>query len=403
MISPPTTEECPAVAAPESPELIRLYNTYTPGPDSIGAKLTRAIAARGRDDPLIAATSTDFALYPGGGRPPTVEGFRIATRGFKELSAISHLGPAVASLVAIRTLLGDGSWQVDAERLLAEVETTRVTNSPKLWQKTIAVGAHRGREEAIADMIDYSCAVTARYLRRALADENYLTPESLRDDYLAGGGAADLPVPVNHVMIATFFLVEMDIGHRLIRWFRGQDIDWERAMVMIAGRHGRPTAGVTWNTSTVATIVLAASGDRLPRERMYVAPHAPTFPTPTDGDLAEVIAVGERLRAIWCRIRASVELGPLMFDGYPKYTPGPVQTPDVTDFGITEVSEMPAIHSPDDMRAMVTRLRVILEDPRQLVSGCVTDYVAAQLTAVDNDPARVVVPGLDGVSYPTIL
>jgi hypothetical protein len=50
---------------------------------------------------------------------------------------------------------------------------------------------------------------------------------------------------------------------------------------------------------------------------------------------------------------------------------------------------------------MVTRMRVLLEDPRQLLSGCVTDFAVASLASVDNDPTRVVVPGLTGVHYPT--
>jgi hypothetical protein len=61
---------------------------------------------------------------------------------------------------------------------------------------------------------------------------------------------------------------------------------------------------------------------------------------------------------------------------------------------------MPLISGPDDMLAMTTRLRVVIEDPRQLLSGCVTDYAAQQLMAVNNDPAQVIVPGLDNRTYP---
>lgn len=64
------------------------------------------------------------------------------------------------------------------------------------------------------------------------------------------------------------------------------------------------------------------------------------------------------------------------------------------------MAELPAIAGPDDWLAMNTRLRVVLEDPRQLLSGCVADYAVDQLQAHGNDPARVVVPGLDGCAYP---
>ena len=387
----------------ENPELLRLYTAYTAHPTGIGRHLARSYAAETSHAPLLVATGADFALYRGDGRPPLVEGYRLSPRGFKELTAVSHLGPAVASLVYLRTVLGDGSWRADAERLLAEVKNSRAANSVELWRDHIAVEAYRGREREIAGLVDYSCAVTARYLSAALADEDYLTDRTLRADYLEGGGTAHLPVPVNHMMVATFFLAGIDVSFRIGRWLRALDVDWERAMVIIAGRQGRATAGVTWTTSSIATMILGASGHRLPLERMYLAPHAPTFATPRDGDLSEVAALEEPLRGIWCATRATVELGALMFDGYPRYTPAGVHFPDVSDPLVTEISEMPAVRSTTDMRALVTRLRVVMEDPRQLLSGAVVDLAVAALAAADWDPARVSVPGLTGVRYPTDL
>ncbi|MEQ7004951.1 DUF5624 domain-containing protein [Actinopolymorpha sp. B17G11] len=390
-------------AACESPELLRLFTAYTAQPEGIGRQLARAVVTRSTNDPLIVATGADLAIYPGGGKPPQVESFRLSPRGFKELTAVSHLGPAVASLVHLRTVLGDSSWRSGAERLLAEVTSTRLANSVELWRDRIAVEAFQGREQQVADLVDYSCAITARYLAAALADEDYLTPETLRSDFLAGGGEVEVPVPMNHMMVATFFLAGLDVSFRITRWLRSYDIDWERAMVVIAGQQGRPTAGVTWATNSVATMILGASSHRLPLERMYLAPHAETFATPTGGDLSEVAAFEQRFRDLWCGTRATVELGAVMFDGYPRYAPAGVRFPDVSDPAVTEVSEMPFIGSADDMHAMVTRLRVLLEDPRQLLSGAVVDFAVESLAAANYDPTRVVVPGLTGVLYPTDL
>jgi hypothetical protein len=41
-----------------------------------------------------------------------------------------------------------------------------------------------------------------------------------------------------------------------------------------------------------------------------------------------------------------------------------------------------------------------MEDPRQLLSGAVTDYASSQLVRSANDPSAVTVPGLDGEPYP---
>lgn len=388
------------MAANESPELVDLFTTYTAGPTSIGSHLTRTAADDTADAPLIVATGTDFALYPGGGKPPTVEGFRFSTKGFKELAGVSHLGPAVATLVQLRERYADPGWRSETERLLTEVRRSREANSAELWRDTIAVETYRGREQAIADMADYTFAVTDRFLSAALENETRLNATALRTDYLEKG-TAERHGTVNHMMIATFFLTGLDISRRIIRWFREQQIDWSRAMVVIAGKQGRPTAGVTWNTSSVATMLLGASGYQLPLERLYMAPHAPTFTTPLDGDLSKVAALEQPLRQIWSNTRATVELGDLMFPGLPRYAPGRLAVPDISDPSVTEISEMPVIHGPDDWRAMTTRLRMVMEDPRQLLSGSVTDYAVSQLVAADNNPAKVTVPGLDNVTYPT--
>ncbi|WP_171113744.1 MULTISPECIES: DUF5624 domain-containing protein [Streptomyces] len=388
------------MAANESPELVDLFTTYTAGPTSIGSHLTRTAAADTADAPLIVATGTDFALYPGGGKPPTVEGFRFSTKGFKELAGVSHLGPAVATLVQLREKYADPGWRNETERLLTEVRRSREANSAELWRDTIAVETYRGREQAIADMADYTFAVTDGFLSAALEDETRLNATALRTDYLEKG-TAEGHGTVNHMMIATFFLTGLDISRRIIHWFREQQIDWSRAMVVIAGKQGRPTAGVTWNTSSVATMLLGASGYQLPLERLYMAPHAPTFTTPLDGDLSKVAALEQPLRQIWSNTRATVELGDLMFPGLPRYAPGRLAVPDISDPSVTEISEMPVIHGPDDWRAMTTRLRMVMEDPRQLLSGSVTDYAVSQLVAADNNPAKVTVPGLDNVTYPT--
>jgi hypothetical protein len=58
------------------------------------------------------------------------------------------------------------------------------------------------------------------------------------------------------------------------------------------------------------------------------------------------------------------------------------------------------VDGPSDWFALTTRLRVVMEDPRQLLSGAVTDYASSQLVRSANDPAAVTVPGLDAEPYP---
>jgi hypothetical protein len=207
------------VPAFESPELLELFQTYTAAPGSIGAHFAQTAARAHQNDPLIVATGTDLALYPGDGSAPSVEGFRMSTRGFKELAGISHLGPALATLARMKELDESSGWRSDAERLLDVTKAARAANSTELWRDRIAVKAFVGRENAIAAMVDYSCRQTERFLQRALDDRSYLTATTLRRDYLEGP-APSLVVPFNRVMVATFFLTGMDIAHRIIAWFQ---------------------------------------------------------------------------------------------------------------------------------------------------------------------------------------
>jgi hypothetical protein len=384
----------------ESPELVELFEAYTASPTSIGAHLGQAAARRSASDPLVVATGSDIALYPGDGAPPTVQGFRLSTRGFKELAGVSHLGPALATLAMMKELDETGRWRSDAERLLVATEAARAANSTALWRDQIAVAAFAGREQAIAAMVDYSCRLTERFLTRALEQPSYLTDTTLRRDYLEGP-ADGLPVCFNRIMVATFFLTGLDFGHRLISWFDGLDLPWEDAMVIVAGRQGRPTAGVSQESNSVAGVIHAASRDRLPLERLLIAPHAPVFAMFDGTNLDDVSALEERYRELWSSLRAMSELGARMFDEYPRFRPRPSVNGRIEP-GATWVHEKPAVVGPDDWFALTTRLRVVMEDPRQLLSGAVTDYASRQLVEHANEPLAITVPGLDGEPYPAL-
>jgi len=396
----------------ESPELVDLFTTYTASPDSIGAHLAQATARETEHDPLLVVTGTDLALYPGGGAAPVIEPYRLASRGFKELAGISHLGPALATLARLRELASanggnganDDGWRADAARLLDVTKAARAASSTALWRDHIGVRAFAGREESIAAMVDYSCLLTERFLQRALDDPAYLTMSAVRRDHLEGPAShGDLPVPFNKVMIATFYLTGMDIAHRLITWLDAAGVDWERAMLIFAGQSGRPTAGVTQESHSIAGVVRAVSRGRLAPERVFIAPHASVFPPydPSVNDSGPAQALETGYRRLWAGLRATSDLAAGMFEGYPRFTARSAEQPAVGP-DTASVHAKPALKGPDDWFALVTRLRVVMEDPTQLLSGAVTDYASSELVAHANDPSAVTVPGLDGEPYPRL-
>ena len=384
----------------ESPELLELYQTYTAHPDSIAAHFNASAAWAEADNPLVVGTGTDIAVFRGGGAAPEVERIRTAAGGFKELAAVSHLGPAVAAILAMSRIDPDGRCRDDAERLILRCESVRRANSVELWRDKIAVEAYRGREQPIAQMVDYSCRMTERFLLRSLEDPSYLNIENLQDEYLEGP-CEDLPVPMNRMMVATFFLTGLDIAYRIIRFFDRLDLQWERTMVMMVGRSGKPTGAVTRESHSVGVIIDIASRGRLAVPNLLIAPHAPVFP-PFDGtNLSAIAATEQGYREFWSQIVAMADLAGEMFSRYPAFVPRRATGVSVTR-DMQTVESMPRIDAPDDWFALTTRLRVVLEDPQQVLSAAVTDYAARQLVENDNDPRAVTVPGLDGEPYPQL-
>ena len=113
------------------PEFQALYNIYTADPDSIGTHLNSCLGARSADDPLLVSTGSDIVIFPGGGRPPQTESFRLSTRGFIEITGISHLGVAVPYLIRLKEL-GHPAWESDIRRLIAQARRVRRVEFGKL-------------------------------------------------------------------------------------------------------------------------------------------------------------------------------------------------------------------------------------------------------------------------------
>jgi hypothetical protein len=224
--------------------------------------------------------------------------------------------------------------------------------------------------------------------------------ENVRRQYLDPQDSKSVPVPMNDLMVATFALAFLDIGHRIIRWLRSHVSDWDRLMVLLSGRSGRPTAGLTWATNNMCHLLWKASGERLPPERLFIAPHAPSFVLADVKDEAHLQKLAAEFRDIWTNTRASIDLARCMFEGYPAYAGVKAVEEPVLSGGDRSMSEMPALRSPDDRYTAIARLRLVMEDPRQLLANSVATYIADQLCASGNDPHRVFIPGFSNVEYP---
>lgn len=381
-----------------NPEFKELYVNFTADPNGIGPHLNGHLGQLSAQDPLLVSTGSDLVIFPGDGRAPMTQTFRNSGRGFFELTSISHLGIAVPYLVRQRET-GYTGWRADAERLMAQIPKVQAVNSVAYWRDTVGLEAWAGMEEKITDLVDYSCDVTLDVLKRFVADPDRFTFQYLRDNFLDGNGPDRLPVPMNDMMAATFALVFLDSGYRIIRWLRENAFDWERMMVLLCGRAGRPTAALTWQSNSMCHMLWQGSGQKLVPERLYIAPHAPGLV------LADLEAPGgaERVEAqfrqIWYSTRATVEMGRLMYEGYPAFQRN-INAAPVVSAGTQVLSELPKVQSPDDRRGFVTLLRFVMEDPGQQLANASAHYIIDQLCANGNRPSDVQVPGFTKTVYP---
>jgi hypothetical protein len=384
------------------PNFQQLFAAYTADAASLGMQLTHLMDRRAAGDPLLVCTGSDMVLFAGSGRAPVVESFRRTTRGFIELAAVSHLPLAVAWLARMRELAGrDSLWRDAAAAYIQTIRRTQEINTVALWRDAIHVQAWAGLEAKLVAMVDYSCQVTVEVLEQALRDEAGFTFERLRREYLDPVSSDRVPVPMNDMMVATFALTFLDIGHRIISWLRSQDLSWEHLMVLMSGRSGRPTAGVTWASNSMCHLIQRASQGRFSKERLYIAPHAPSLDLAAASDPARWPGLAAQFRTIWFNTRASTDMAACLFDGYPRFVPA-ADVPLYISPQASQVDRLPAVRTVDDRFALIARLRFVLEDPLQLASNAAADYVIDQLAEHGNDPCKVFIAGFTNVDYEAV-
>jgi hypothetical protein len=221
----------------------------------------------------------------------------------------------------------------------------------------------------------------------------------LRASFLDPIDSTAVPIPLNDVMVATFTLTFLDIAHRMIRWLRSQNLNWPRLMILLSGKSGRPSAGLTWQTNNNCHLLWRASERRISPENVQITPHGPTLALSDLQNSHRVAEIERQVREVFLHLRANIDLARMMFEGYPAFVKN-IEEPPVVDATTKSLHAMPRLRSPDDRLTAITRLRFVMEDPTQLLSNSVAHFVIDQLCEHDNRPELVVIPGFSNVSYP---
>ncbi|MCB1771214.1 MAG: DUF5624 domain-containing protein, partial [Candidatus Competibacteraceae bacterium] len=362
---------------------------YPAGQPTLGQMLTQAEiakeAALGPAGPLVLVFGSTIDIYDAtSGARQGHEQFRAdRSSGFYELTAISHIGPALAYLAEIRAN-GDTRWKTRLASLQTHVGQVRALNRQTAdhWLDQLDPPAWRAHKAEIRNMIDYACAQTLDYISRQ-DDGNGFTTDSVNDDFF--NGVTDrFPIPFRNVMIATFMLEALRGASEVQATLSQLAINWSRAMVLVSSRAGtNVSSGLTEGTNWLVLFLKAASGFTLPDERIKIVPYAEVRASLGQERLTSA-DLDYYVQRVWGPLFYRRVVSDQVFSRIPTlYLPGRPSLPG--DYGVTDAGAIDQF---------MIRLKHSLRDSREMLSNTVAFWMVQELANKNWDPATIAIPGL---------
>lgn len=362
---------------------------YPRGRPTIGQMLSEAefglLRGSAAPGPLILVVGSDIHVYDSGsGTRLAHERFRAdRDSGFFEMTAISHIGPAMAYLAQIKAD-GDSRWKERLASLVSHVREVRALNSRAAdnWLDRLDPPSWRTHKDQIRAMVDYACARTIDYAS-SLGDGTRLTVTNVNDDFFNGKSAA-YPIPFRNVMIATFMLDTVRTVTEVQSALARVKLDWANALVLVSSRAGsNVSSGLTDGTNWLVSFLQAASGFTLPGQRIKIAPYMEIRPGLGDAQLA-ADDLNYYTRQVWGPLYYRELIADRVFSNIPTaYLPGRPALPG--DPGVT---------SADAIDQFMIRLKHSLRDSREMLSNTVAFWMVSELGRKNWDPAAADIPGL---------
>ncbi|WP_306132225.1 DUF5624 domain-containing protein [Roseivivax marinus] len=377
------------------------------GDGTIGAALARSMAASGdtggisSEGPLILVNGYGVFVYDGAGEDAGTLLDHVLTRsdpdtGFVEMTALSHVGPAVAYLAALAEA-GADSYPDLRDALLARVRAARsaLAADPD-WQDDLDVPAWAPHSGDINAMLDYGLWMAGDYLVRVRDGSVAFTQDSVGRDFY-GGGLDAYAVPFDNVMIATFMLVDLNsvAAVRAMIERLPADVDLANARVLVHMAIGTNFgAGLTLASNQLAHAVQVLSDDAIGPANILIAPYAnaPCQPAAASECPLETFT--------------AEALDPEVYDFYSTSTWfGTYDRTLVAEAAFTGIDPIPepaapgipgdyAITAAEDIDGFMQRLRNSLVRETELLSNAVGFWMPDELRAKGWDASAVEIPGL---------
>jgi hypothetical protein len=376
---------------------------YPAGQPTMGQMLTQAAAKDATSGdapgPLVLVVGSDIYVYDSkSGMQLSHERFRAdRASGFYEMTAISHIGPALAYLAQIKAN-GDARWQPRLASLRTHVAAVRALNARAAdnWLDRLNQPAWSTRKAQIRNMVDYACARTLNYID-ALGDGARFTAAGVNDDFF-DGTSAEYPIPFNNVMIGTFMLEALRGATDVHDTLAPLKLDWPHAMALVMSRAGsNVSSGLTEGTNWLVLFLKAVSGFTLPDDRIKIVPYAEVRPSLGEAQMAEA-DLTYYVQRVWGPLFYRKVVSDQVFARIPTiYLPDRPPLPG--DYDVTKA---------DAIDRFMIRTKHSLRDSREMLSNTVAFWMVPELARKNWDAAAVDIPGLTTgfpagvVGYPAV-
>jgi hypothetical protein len=360
---------------------------YPAGQPTLGQLVTQSAkeAAGGAAGPLVLVVGSDLYVYDtAGGARLGAERFRAdRASGFYELTAISHIGPALPYLAQIKAN-GDARRQARLASLRTHTAQVRALNrrAADNWLDRLNQPAWSAHKAQIRAMVDYACARTLSYID-SLGNGDRFTTAGVNDDFF-NGTSAEYPIPFVNVMIGTFMLEALrgaaDVQGSLARL----KLDWPHAMVLVSSRAGsNVSSGLTEGTNWLVLFLRAVSGFSLPDDRIKIVPYAEVRPSLGQAQLATA-DLAYYVQRVWGPLYYRKVISDQVFAGIPTiYLPERPPLPG--DYFVTQAGAIDQF---------MIRMKHSLRDAREMLSNTVAFWMVRELANKNWDAGAVDIPGV---------
>ena len=360
---------------------------YPAGQPTLGQMVTQSAkgSAGGAPGPLVLVVGSDIYVYDtAGGARLGAERFRAdRASGFYELTAISHIGPALAHLAQIKAN-GDARWQARLASLRTHTAQVRALNrrASDNWLDRLNQPAWSAHKAQIRSMVDYACGRTLSYID-SLGNGDRFTTAGVNDDFF-NGTSAEYPIPFVNVMIGTFMLEALrgaaDVQGALARL----KLDWPHAMVLVSSRAGsNVSSGLTEGTNWLVLFLKAVSGFSLPDDRIKIVPYAEVRPSLGQAQLAPA-DLTYYVQRVWGPLYYRKVISDQVFAGIPTiYLPDRPPLPG--DYFVTQAGAIDQF---------MIRMKHSLRDAREMLSNTVAFWMVRELANKNWDAGAVDIPGV---------